>query len=35
MHTPSEVVDLKDIEHTVQLLVAYAKSLKAGATGEW
>jgi len=28
MHTPSEVVDLQDIEHTVQLLVAFAQSLK-------
>lgn len=35
MHTPSEIVDLQDIENTVRLLVAYAKSLKAGETGEW
>ena len=35
MHTPSEMVDLQDVEHTVQLLVAYAKSLKSGDTGEW
>ena len=30
MHTPSEMVDLKDIEACVQLLVAYIKTLKAG-----
>lgn len=35
MHTPSEMVDLKDIEHTVQLLVAFAQSLKAGDSGVW
>jgi endoglucanase len=35
MHTPSEMVDLEDIEHTVQLLVAVAKSLKAGDRGIW
>lgn len=35
MHTPSEVVDLADIESTVQLLVAYAKSLRAGESGAW
>ena len=35
MHTPSEMVDLKDIEHTVQLLVAFAQSLKAGENGVW
>jgi endoglucanase len=35
MHTPSEIVDLEDIENTVRLLVAYAKSLKAGENGEW
>ena len=35
MHTPSEMVDLEDIEHTVQLLVAMAKSLKKGDRGVW
>jgi endoglucanase len=35
MHTPSEMVDLEDIEHTVQLLVAFARSLKKGERGDW
>lgn len=35
MHTPSEMVDLEDIEHTVQLLVAFARSLKKGERGIW
>lgn len=35
MHTASEVVDLNDVENTVRLLVAYAKSLKPGDTGIW
>ncbi len=35
MHTPSEMVDLEDIEHTVQLLVGFAKSLKKGERGIW
>lgn len=35
MHTPSEMVDLEDIEHTVQLLVAFARSLKKGDRGIW
>ena len=35
MHTPSEMVDLEDIEYTVQLLVAVAKSLKKGDRGIW
>ena len=35
MHTPSELVDLQDIEHTVQLLVAVARSLKKGERGIW
>jgi putative aminopeptidase FrvX len=35
MHTPSELVDLADIEHTVQLLVAFALSLKPGEHGHW
>jgi endoglucanase len=35
MHTPSEMVDLQDIEHTVQLLVAVARSMKKGERGIW
>lgn len=35
MHTPSEMVDLEDIEHTVQLLVAVARSLKKDERGIW
>lgn len=35
MHTPSEMVDLEDIEFTVQLLVAVARSLKKGERGIW
>jgi endoglucanase len=35
MHTPSEMVDLEDIEHTVQLLVAVAQSLNHGDRGVW
>lgn len=35
MHTPSEMVDLNDIEHTVQLLEAFARSLKKGERGTW
>jgi putative aminopeptidase FrvX len=35
MHTPSEMVDLEDIEHTVQLLVAVARSFKQGERGIW
>lgn len=35
MHTPSEMVDLADIEHTVQLLVAIARLLKKGERGIW
>src|SRR5690625_546298 len=30
MHTPSEVVDLQDVEYCVQLLSAFAKSLEKG-----
>ena len=30
MHTPSEMVDLEDVEACVQLLVAYIKTLKKG-----
>jgi endoglucanase len=35
MHTPSEIVDLNDIENTVRLLTAYAKALQPGDNGEW
>ena len=35
MHTPSEMVDLEDIEQTVQLLVAVALSFKKGERGIW
>jgi len=35
MHTPSELVDLADIEHTIQLLVAFALSLQHGENGHW
>lgn len=35
MHTPSEVVDLQDIEHSVQLLVAFAQSLQKGEYAHW
>ena len=35
MHTPSEVVDLEDVEACVKLLVAFAEDLKAGETGNW
>ncbi|MEX0330547.1 MAG: M42 family metallopeptidase [Puniceicoccaceae bacterium] len=35
MHTPSEMVDLRDVENTVQLLTAFTQSLKAGDSGEW
>ena len=30
MHTPSEVIDLNDLEAVVQLLVAFARSLRKG-----
>lgn len=35
MHTPSELVDLADVERTVQLLEAFALSLKKGDNGHW
>lgn len=35
MHTPSELLDLEDLENTVKLLVAFAKSLKKGEHGIW
>ena len=33
MHTPSEMVDLEDVEACIQLLVAWIKTLKAGDRG--
>ncbi len=30
MHTPSEVIDLNDLEAVVQLMVAFARSLRKG-----
>lgn len=35
MHTPSELMDLNDIENTVKLLVHFAQSLKKGEHGIW
>ena len=35
MHTPSEVVDLADVENTVKLITAFALSLKKGERGIW
>jgi putative aminopeptidase FrvX len=35
MHTPSEVVDLEDVERCVQLLVAFARALEAGDYGHF
>ena len=35
MHTPSEVVDLEDVERTVQLFVEFALELKAGEYLHW
>ena len=35
MHTPSEMVDLADVEHCVQLLVAFAQSLEKGEYAHW
>jgi endoglucanase len=35
MHTPSELVDLEDVERCVLLLVELAKSLKEGDHGRW
>lgn len=35
MHTPAELVDLADIEHAVQLLMAFASSLKKNEKGIW
>lgn len=35
MHTPSEVVDLEDVERCIQLLVAFSQNLKKGDSGVW
>jgi putative aminopeptidase FrvX len=35
MHTPSEVVDLEDIEASVKLLVEFARALKRGDNLHW
>ena len=35
MHTPSEVVDLEDVENTVKLFVAFAKSVTKGESFNW
>jgi putative aminopeptidase FrvX len=35
MHTPSELVDLQDVENCVQLLVAFALSLEEGDYHHW
>ncbi len=35
MHTPSEIVDLQDVENAVRLIIAFAKGLEKGARGDW
>jgi putative aminopeptidase FrvX len=35
MHTPSEVVDLEDVERCVKLLVQFAKNLEKGDYAHW
>ncbi len=35
MHTPSELVDLEDVERCVQLLVEFAKGLQKGDHAHW
>ena len=35
MHTPSELVDLEDIENCIRLIMAFARSLKKGSHGRW
>ncbi len=35
MHTPSEVVDLEDVERCVQLLVEFSKGLEKGDYAHW
>ena len=35
MHTPSEMVDLEDVERSVQLLVEFAQGLEKGDYAHW
>lgn len=35
MHTPSEVVDLQDVENCIRLLVAFTQTLQPGDRGIW
>jgi endoglucanase len=35
MHTPSEVVDLEDVENCVKLFTAFAKSVGKGESFNW
>ena len=35
MHTPSEVVDLEDVERCIKLLVQFARGLEKGDYGHW
>ena len=35
MHTPSEVVDLADVENCVKLFVAFAKSIEKDESFNW
>ncbi len=35
MHTPSEMVDLEDVEQSVRLLEGFAKDLQIGENGNW
>ena len=35
MHTPSELVDMRDLENAVKLLVAFSLKLKLGDDGVW
>ena len=35
MHTPSEVVDLQDVEDCIRLLVEFARALPKGEHGHW
>ncbi len=35
MHTPSEMVDLEDVERCIQLLVEFAKALEKGDYAHW
>jgi putative aminopeptidase FrvX len=35
MHTPSEIVDLEDVEHCVKLFAGFAKSLGKGESFNW